>query len=249
VRIIAPSQAAQIAAAVANTLPTATKGDLKGANRVVITGNMFRYAGVYLSKALRVLVDGNVFDMGGDNGEVPFRIDNITGVTVSNNLFMGGYGAIDVTSTQSDGLAIRGNTFAGQVAYGIGFAGTAQDAVAQGNNFTAQNGSRTSSSYVGISAVPTKTQVIANTFQVDKGSACITTYNGTLDYGAAGAGTVITANVCRRAAGTLTDSIRVPANGAQTGSVGVNVVGNFLWEAINDSGSNTVTTPANVVIP
>ena len=55
-------------------------------------------------------------------------------------------------------------------------------------------------------------------------------------------------NVCRRAAGTLTDSIRVPANGAQTGSVGVNVVGNFLWEAINDSGSRTVTTPANVVI-
>ncbi len=224
--------------------PSATQADPDGPARIQIVGNQFKLAGFVLQRAQRILVANNTFDFVGDNSVSIGTVDDTSSVTIANNTFNSAYQGLSVLSNLNKALSVRGNTFTGQIATGIMFAGTDQDAVIEGNTFTVENVSRTNSAYVGIDALPRRAHVLGNNFFVEKGAACIRTYNGTIDFSAAGYGTVVSGNVCRRASGTLTDSINVRAS-----NTGLIVAGNWLWEALTDAGTATVTTPANVVIP
>lgn len=224
--------------------PVASQSDAEGPARIQIVNNQFKLAGFVLLRSQRLLVAGNTFDFVGDNGVAIGTVSETSSVSISNNSFNGAYNGISVLSTASKALSIRGNTFTGQIIGGIILAGTDQDAMIESNTFTAENVSRTNASYIGIDGVPRRAHVLNNFFAVEKGAACIRSYTGTIDYSAAGYGTVISGNVCRRPAGTMTGSINVQSN-----NTGLIVAGNWVWTAITNSGTSTVTTPANVVIP
>lgn len=218
--------------------------DQVGPSRLTIANNKFKNSGIYLYDVSRILVEGNMFDATNSSTLTPITLRTAAYTHIKGNECWRGYACIRVLDfAGSVGLSLTGNKAISQSNYGIRLQNATQDVVVADNDIVAPNITFTNALYVGIEGVPIGSQIVDNRLQIDKGDACIV-QNTTADYSMDGNGTVVAGNICRDPAGTVMDSIRVSA-----GSTSLHVTENYVWEAINDLGTTTVTTPANVVIP